>query len=55
MIRRFEHLVEQTLAAPPRQRMAIGWGHNGTPRTYRLVRPPAWPVRLAAALLTSLA
>jgi hypothetical protein len=55
MIRRLEHLVEKTLGTPPHRRVAIGWGHNGAPRTYRLVRPPAWPVRLAAALLTTLA
>ena len=54
MIRRLEHLVEETLATPPHRRVAIGWGHNAAPRTYRLVRQPAWPVRLAAALLTTL-
>jgi hypothetical protein len=54
MIRRLEHIVEETLAKPSRRRLAIGWGLNGAPRTYRLVRPPAWPVRLATALLTTL-
>jgi hypothetical protein len=53
-IRRFTHLVEETLATPPHRRVAIGWAPNATPRTYRLVRQPAWPVRLAAALLSTL-
>ena len=48
------HLVAEPLATPPHRLVAIGWGRNAVPRTYRLVRPPAWPVRLAAALLTTL-
>jgi hypothetical protein len=52
MIRRLEQIVQETFAVPPCQRLVIGWEHNGRARTYRLVRPPAWPVRLARALVT---
>jgi hypothetical protein len=55
MIRRLEHIVEETLTTPQCQRLAIGWGANGAPRTYRLIRPAAWPVRLARAVLSTFA
>lgn len=54
-IRRIKHLVEETRTTPSHRRVAIGWGPNAAPRTYRLVRQPAWPVRLAVALLSTLA
>jgi len=55
MIRLLGHILEETRVAPPRQRLAIGWGQNGTPRTYRLAPRPAWPTRLARAVFTSIA
>jgi hypothetical protein len=55
MIRRLGRIIDETRFAPPRGRMAIGWGYNGSPRTYRLLRVPAWHARLARAVLTSVA
>lgn len=54
MIRILGHIIEETRVAPSRERLVIGWAQNGAPRTYRLARPPAWPTRLARAVLTSL-
>lgn len=55
MMRLLGHIFVETRVAPARQRLPIGWGQNGAPRTYRLARPPAWPTRLARAVLTTLA
>jgi hypothetical protein len=54
MIFRLEHIVALSLAPGQRQRVVIGRAPNGTARTYRLSRPPAWPVRLAALVFAAL-
>jgi hypothetical protein len=45
-------LMSDDRTAPhSRRRVVIGRTREGLPRTYRLVRPRTWPVRLAAALI----
>jgi hypothetical protein len=51
MTRPLGYIVEQAIARNRRTRLVIGRERNGMPRTYRLERPPVWPLRLAHALV----